>query len=253
MLPIDEGARDPRMKTSFTLQAQQLLERRNLKAPALFEQVESHVIKEFGVGLHERVIKMLIEHLLDKGPLLEPSRLDLESVDKFLESQKITEYNLVLGRNRLVHPHHNNLLEKSICRSISNEVYCINATFPRPNLESQYPKRYTEVVNDLNSYGFTLALMKRAHMTYAYGNAGGISIHLLTNFPVTVVGPMNWVGSMKYSYSGKTLFSARRSVGIETHHSSNDIRKIQLVKSFLRITWDYLNYYQRLIRKLERE
>jgi len=196
---------------------------------------------------------MLIELLLGKGPLLEPTRLDLKSVDEFLESQKITECNLVLGRNRIVHPHHKNLLETQICESISNEVHVINATFPRPNLESQYPKRYTEVVNDLNSYGFTLALMKRAHMTYAYGNAGGISIHLLTNSPVTVVGPMNWVGSMKYSYSGKTLFSARRSVGIETHHSSSGIRKIQLIKSLLRITWDYLNYCQRLIRQLGRE
>lgn len=79
-------------------------------------------------------------------------------------------------------------------------------------------------------------------MSYIYGNAGGASIHMLTGAPITLVGPMNWVNSKRYSYRGVTLLKSRHKAGLTALHTFRGISPIDRMKCYLRILRDFFSF-----------
>lgn len=241
--PIDLAAKDQSLKNYFAERAREMLEARKILVPPQFDEIDRAITLEFGSGIHKKVFGLTAKHLMNGGSLLRASELDALKVSSFLEFHGILNgYRLIVGRNRSVHQHHNNLLIKQISDAIRQGYTVINATFPSPRLQELFPESYVEVDDSSNEYGFTIALMESASMSYIYGNAGGSSIHMLTGAPITLVGPMNWVNSHRYSYRGVTLLKARRKAGLTTLHTFRGISPIDRMKYYLRILRDFFSF-----------
>jgi hypothetical protein len=248
--PIDAGAQEPNLRAYFDQVAKKMLLERGLSDPEILDSIEENFNKSYGREIHKQVFGLLAEHLAQSGVLITSNETNRLQVHQFLESNKIEkDFVVVIGRNRKVHEHHNNYLLPQIYESIEEGRYVINATLPSPKLESSFTKNYIEVNNNLNDYGFTVALMELASMTYVYGNAGGVSIHMMTNAPLTLVGPINWVNSTQFSHNGVTLLAARKIAGIKTHHTWKGIGLISYLKSSIRLSIDYVNFWLKRLKE----
>lgn len=248
--PIDAGAQEPNLRTHFDLLAKKMLLDRGLSKPIMLDSVEEKFKKLYGKEIHKQVFGLLAEHLTHSGALIVSNETNRLKVNQFLVSNKIdTNFVVVIGRNRMVHKHHNNYLLRQIIEALKEGRHVINATFPSPKLESSFTKNYVEVKNDMNDYGFTVALMELASMTYVYGNAGGVSIHMMTNSPLTLVGPINWVNSIQFSHKGVTLLAARKIAKLKTNHTWKGVSLKSYLKSSIRLSIDYVNFWLKRLRK----
>jgi hypothetical protein len=242
--PIDAGAQEPDLRAHFDQVAKKMLLERGLSQPKILDSIEENLNKSYGKEIHKKVFGLLAEHLAQSGALITSNENNRLQVHQFLQSNKVEkDFVVVIGRHRKVHEHHNNYLLPQIIDSLKEGKYVINATFPSPKLESYFTKNYLEVSNPMNNYGFTVALMELASMCYVYGNAGGVSIHMMTNSSLTLVGPINWVNSIQFSHKGVTLLAARKIAGLKTHHNWKGTRAISYLKSSTRLSIDFVNYW----------
>lgn len=242
--PIDVSAHDPSLRTQFALRAKEMLGERNLTEPPQLQEVNRKIELMFGKEIHKKVFGLSVEYLSKSGALLYSNSHDKLRVKNFLDCNNIGPgYQLILGRNRSVHKHHNNLLIAQIAKAISSGYEVVNATFPPPKLHKMFPIKYLEIDDAHNDYGFTIALMESANMTFVYGNASGVSIHMMTSAPLTLVGQMNWVNSRNYSYNGVTLLRARRKAGLITSHTFLGVKNTVRLKYYLRIWLDFFKFF----------
>ncbi len=241
--PIDVTANEPTLRTKFMEQAHAMLLERDLRVPPQLLGIQREITDALGPELHRQVFGLLAEQLLYQGSMLNSSVLEKNRVSEFLKKNQVAQgFIVVIGRNRDIHRHHNNTLLRQISDSIDKDLTVVNATFPPPGLQANFPDKYVEINSEQNDYGFTIALMESASMTYIFGNAGGGSIHLMTNAPITLVGPLNWINSLKYSFRGITLLAARRRTGLKTLHTWSGISPILRLKSYLRLFLDALSF-----------
>jgi hypothetical protein len=220
--PVDVSVNDVLIRSAYAKTAREIFQNESIPLLEIPVGVQN-LIDRPSESIHKVVFKLLAEHMSKVGALIQSSEKDRESVKQFLERNSISEeYVVIIGRNRQVHKQHNNLLRETIGEQLNLGKIVINATYPNPNLKAQYPESYFELGHELQAYGITVALMEKASMSYCFGNAGGVSLHMMTSAPLTIVGEMEYVHRRDFRFQGKTLFEARFSSGLETHHSWRD-------------------------------
>lgn len=171
-------------------------------------------------SLHHLVFSMSIDFLLENGSMLKATESSLSAARAFIGRSQNRKVVYIIGRNREIHPQYNEKLFSAILFNLFLGRLVLNGTLPRPmfRIFKLFPN-YLEIENHLNSYNFTLALMEIADKTYVVGNAGGVSVHMLSNAELVIVGPMTWVNNVAFSYRGVTLYSARLSSGLKTRNN----------------------------------
>jgi hypothetical protein len=136
--------------------------------------------------------------------MISASNVERVLAEEFIKESRIAqEFVVVIGRNRKVHPEHNNRLTLQILKNLILGRPVINATFPNPDIKlGRLFKKYFVLPPTLSEYGVTVALMENARETIAIGNAGGIGVHMMTSAKIRVVGLMNWVNGVDYTLNG---------------------------------------------------
>ena len=218
--PVDFLAGDIDARARDRLIALRVLESNNITL--LDHNHYDHLLREDkNESIYTTVLRNSCEYLQEEGAMIISETSDMALAESYIFSTiKKKDFDLIIGRNRKIHKEHNNLLVLQILRSLLSGRAVINATFPQPRLPLQkFFRNYHELSSEYSDYGISVALMEKAKETILIGNAGGASIHMLTNSNLRLVGLMNWVNGDSYKFEGRTLFETRKMVGLPTSHT----------------------------------